>query len=361
MIPVSGARAKGGTGRRGSVAGLADRVWYSRSRLALALVPLSWLFGKAVAARRWLYQIGRLSSFDAGRPVIVVGNVVAGGAGKTPVTLWLARGLKERGLRPGIVSRGYGGAVGTDPLEVLPEADPATVGDEPLMMARRLVCPVIVHPDRVAAARMAVAMGCNVVLADDGLQHYRLERRYELAVVDARRGFGNGRLLPAGPLREPLARLASVDRIMLQDGGRGRGEVEASLPDGVARTVFMLVPGMARELRGGGERELARWRGRRAHAVAGIGDPGRFFRMLEDHGIEVIPHPLADHARLSPGGLRFADGLDVLLTEKDAARLGSERPRGCWYVPVDLEPADGGAEWLDRLARDLLEETAGNG
>ena len=352
-MSAPGARAGGGKGGRGGLAALADRLWYGNSRLALALMPLSWVFAGVVAVRRRLYASGRLPAFDVGRPVIVIGNVIAGGAGKTPVTLWLARELKERGLRPGIVSRGYRGTVGPVPLEVLPEANPAAVGDEPLMMARRLVCPVIVHPDRVAAARMAVEMGCNVVLADDGLQHYRLARRLELAVVDGRRGFGNGRLLPAGPLREPLSRLASVDRLMLQAPPDAE---EPALPAHVPRTAFTLEPGKARRLRDGAEEELARWQGQEVHAVAGIADPERFFRMLETHGIRPVRHAFADHARLSASDLGFDDGLDVLLTEKDAARLGNAIAGRCWYVPVELVPA-GADDWLADLAERLLEET----
>ncbi|MGH8166550.1 MAG: tetraacyldisaccharide 4'-kinase, partial [Woeseiaceae bacterium] len=195
---------------------VADRIWYERSSWYLPLLPLSWVFAFVTAARRLLYRAGILGSTNVGKPVVVVGNIVSGGTGKTPVTMWLAARLAENGFRPAIVSRGYGGAVGDAPLEVTADSDAGVVGDEPLLMAARGICPVVVHPDRVAAARLAVDLGCDVIIADDGLQHYRLKRQFEIVVVDGERGFGNGHLLPAGPLREPLSRLGSVDHIMLQ-------------------------------------------------------------------------------------------------------------------------------------------------
>lgn len=337
--------------RRRLSAALVEGVWYGDSWLYALLLPLSWLYAGISRARKGLYRSGRLATIDAGCPVIVVGNIVSGGAGKTPVTLWLAGSLRDKGLRPGIASRGYGGSPGAEPLEVLPEADPAEVGDEPLLMAKRLVCPVVVHPDRVAAARMLVAMGCDVVVADDGLQHYRLERRVEIAVIDARRGFGNGRLLPAGPLREPVSRLGAVDRIMIQGQDE---ELQRKLPSRVPSTRFALLPGRVRDVRESSSAELEAWRGRRVHAVAGIGDPRRFFDMLDAHGIDVIPHPCADHAPLAVEELTFDDGLDVLMTEKDAVKFRRRAPRNFWYVPVEcaLEAGEDAA-WLDDLATNL--------
>src|SRR5690606_8303930 len=199
-----------------------NRVWYERSAWSGLLAPLAWLFAWLVRARQRLYRSAILKRKRAPVPVVVVGNVTTGGTGKTPVTLWLAERLKERGLKPGIASRGYGGRAGSAPLHVNDASDAATVGDEPLLLARRVVCPVVVHPERAAAAGLLAEMGCDVVLLDDGLQHYRLERDFEIAVVDGARGFGNGRLLPAGPLREPVERLESVDRVLLKHPGAGR-------------------------------------------------------------------------------------------------------------------------------------------
>ena len=331
------------------------RLWYGDSPWPRLLAPLSVIFSAASALRRILYRYGVLRVVDIGRPVVVVGNLTAGGTGKTPVTLWLAHRLKELGRRPGIVSRGYRGRLGPYPVHVRMDSDPAVVGDEPLLMEQRQICPVVVHPDRVAAARMLVEMDCDVIVADDGLQHYRLGRQYEIAVVDAGRGFGNGRLLPAGPLREPVSRLSGVDRIMLQYEGAA-GSKGPQLPEGVPRSGFRLSAAVVRNLRDDREMPLERLRGESVHAVAGIGHPGRFFRMLEAQGIKVVAHAHGDHAAFSGSQLRFGDGRPVLLTEKDAVRCRAFAPDGCWYVPVDLEldESDGG-EWVARMTRDLDE------
>ncbi|MEX2497222.1 MAG: tetraacyldisaccharide 4'-kinase [Woeseia sp.] len=338
------------------VEGLARKIWYGRSRWFLALLPLSLLFAVGAAFRRELYRRGVLRSFDIGTPVIVVGNITTGGTGKTPVTMWFASRLRERGFKPGIVSRGYGGRVGDLPLEVTEESDPGAVGDEPLLMAQRLICPVVVHPNRVRAAKLLAAAGCDVVIADDGLQHYQLRRRFEIAVVDGARGFGNGQLLPAGPLREPLSRLRSVDRIMVQ-GGEGAALSPAAAGGGRC-TRFELVASSIHGLQEPKTLALDALRGRTVHAIAAIGHPRRFFRLLEEHGASVIPHEFPDHAQLSHSDLRFDDGLDVLMTEKDAVKIARPAPPNCWYVAVDLRLAgDDPPEWLENMANDLRRGT----
>lgn len=191
-----------------------QRVWYGGARSGLVLVPLSWLFGLLVATRRWLYRIGFLRTHRAAVPVVVVGNLTVGGTGKTPLAVWLATRLRERGVRPGIVLRGYGREGGEAQL-VLAGSSAASVGDEALVLARRCDCPVAVGADRVAAARLLTEV--EVIIADDGLQHLRLARDVEIGVVDGMRGFGNGRLLPAGPLREARRRLQSVDAVVSSD------------------------------------------------------------------------------------------------------------------------------------------------
>lgn len=334
--------------------GAMTRLWYGDSRWARLLAPLSALFAGASALRRHLYRLGVWRAIDVGCPVIVVGNITVGGTGKTPVTLWLAEQLKVRGRRPGIVSRGYRGRLGPRPVHVRTDSDPAVVGDEPLLMERRQVCPVVVHPDRVAAARMLIDMDCDVIVADDGLQHYRLGRQYEIAVVDGRRGFGNGRLLPSGPLREPVSRLAEVDRILVQQEPKSGDRRLQGLPDGVPQSSFVLVAEMARNVRDAHAIRLTTFRGKTVHAVAGIGHPGRFFRLLQAHGIEVIPHAHPDHATLMEQHLRFEDGRDVLLTEKDAVRCREIAPNNCWYVPVEVAfDAGGTTEWVDTMWRDI--------
>ncbi|MEX2122556.1 MAG: tetraacyldisaccharide 4'-kinase [Woeseia sp.] len=330
----------------------ANRIWYERSSWYLPLLPLSWFFALVTAIRRFLYRSGMRRPIDVGKPVIVVGNIVSGGTGKTPVTMWLAAYLKQEGFQPGIVSRGYGGAAGDGPLQVSDDSDAGIVGDEPLLMATRSICPVVVHPDRVAAARSVAGLGCDIIIADDGLQHYRLKRAFEIAVVDGERGFGNGRLLPAGPLREPLSRLRSVDRIMLQ-GFRNAGAVHRGLAD-LGYTRFELAVTGVHALQGSKAVALDAFRDKTVHAIAAIGNPQRFFRLLESQGIRVIPHAFADHAVLSRSELEFGDDLDVLMTEKDAMKIGKPAPLHWWYVAVDLTLGTAAMpNWVTALAADL--------
>lgn len=333
--------------QRSTASGFINRIWYGQSPWYRMLLPLTWLFAGVTALRRFLYRSGAFRSVDPGRPVIVVGNIASGGTGKTPVTMWLASHLKESGLRPGIASRGYGGAVGRKPLHVTDQHDAAIVGDEPLLMARKVICPVVVHPDRAAAAAMLVEMGCDVIVADDGLQHYRLERQFEVAVVDGARGFGNGRLLPAGPLREPVSRLGTVDQVMVQGLAVDAAGV---LPHGVPFTSFGLQPAAVHDVQGRRTVSLEAFRGKRVHAIAAIGNPQRFFQMLESHGLIVLPHAFADHAAPTHDDLAFGDSLDVLMTEKDAVKLTGSVPPHWWYVPVELTLGRAGSpEWLDQL------------
>ncbi|MEX0975986.1 MAG: tetraacyldisaccharide 4'-kinase [Woeseia sp.] len=332
---------------------LVDRIWYGRSHWRWPLMPFSGLFWLLSTARRKLYDNGIWHAVDIGQPVLVVGNITVGGTGKTPVTLWLAERLKDYGMRPGIVSRGYRGRLGPQPVRVMPDSDPAIVGDEALLMERRQICPVVVHPDRVAAARLLLQLDCNVIIADDGLQHFRLERLHEIAVLDGTRGFGNGCLLPAGPLRESVARLSSVDRIFIQQETE-RNLMPAGFPDNVPKANFELVPAGVLNLVDSRRVSLEHFRGRAVHAVAAIGNPGRFFRLLQKHGIDVIPHAHRDHAKLTASDLRFDDGLDVLMTEKDAVKVRGAATNNCWYVKVDVQFTDGDTlEWLEEVYREM--------
>ncbi len=315
-----------------------ERLWYGNSPAALPLIPLGWLFCGLAGLRRLGYRAGLLRAYTLPVPVIVVGNITVGGSGKTPLVAWLVEQLAAAGWRPGIISRGYGAQAAERPRRVLPDSEPALVGDEPLLLARRTGCPVWICPDRVAAGHEAVAAGCDVVVADDGMQHYRLARRIEIAVVDGDRGFGNGRCLPAGPLREPVGRLGAVD-FVVRNGAGGGDEIP-----------MRLLPGEVCRVDGGGCRPLADFRGQTVHAVAGIGHPLRFFRTLREQGIEVIPHPFADHHRFSAGDLRFGDGRTVLMTEKDAVKCGAFAGPEHWFVPVTAELPDSfGPAVLNRL------------
>jgi tetraacyldisaccharide 4'-kinase len=304
-----------------------NAVWYGRHPLSLALLPLAWLYCGVVLLRRYLYQWGRLTARRLPCPVVVVGNLTAGGTGKTPLVLRLAELAVEGGLRPAILTRGYRGKGQGWPRTVGPGDDPELVGDEPLLLARRGVCPVIAGPDRVADAELAIAShGCDLILCDDGLQHYRLARDLEVAVIDGERGLGNRRCLPAGPLREPASRLATVD-LVIHNGGSGAGHR------------FDLVPGpVVNLLSPTRTRPLSDFTGQRVTAVAGIGNPGRFFEMLRSQGILVEERPYPDHHPFSPEDAATWPPGPVLMTEKDAVKCAKFGAANHWFCPVRARP-----------------------
>ncbi|MFO1325466.1 MAG: tetraacyldisaccharide 4'-kinase [Burkholderiales bacterium] len=322
---------------------LADRVvaaWYAPrlTPLAALLWPLSVPFRVVVALRRLLFRAGVLRATKMPVPVVVVGNLTAGGAGKTPLTCALAEALRERGFRPGIVSRGYGGRA-PGPRAVAPGDDPRDVGDEPPILAATGF-PVWIGRDRVAAAHglLAAHPDCDVVLCDDGLQHYRLARNVEIAVVDAARGFGNGCLLPAGPLREPRSRLDDVDAVVrLVAGDAPRAAA------GDARTTTMTyVPLPWRNLRDPGlAADPRQWEGREVHAIAGIGHPQRFFALVRSLGIAATEHAFADHHAFTAGDLAYPGAAAILMTQKDAVKCTRLADGRAWYLPLRavLEPA----------------------
>jgi tetraacyldisaccharide 4'-kinase len=298
--------------------------WYGKGRIPWWCYPLAGLYGVVVAVRRGLYRLGWLQTVRLPCPVIVVGNITAGGAGKTPLTLALIDALRERGYRPGVVSRGYGGMQrGPMLLDNLP--NPSEVGDEPALI-RATGVPVAIGRDRPAAARLLVDAGCNVLIADDGLQHYRLARDIEICVIDGERRFGNARLLPTGPLREPMRRLERVDFRVCNGAEAIAGEVSMRLRGGSVRALL-----------DGHEQPLDGFSGMQVHAVAAIGHPQRFFASLAAQGIEVIPHAFADHHAFVPADLAFGDGLPVLMTEKDAVKCQGFAHADWWSVPVKAQ------------------------
>lgn len=315
------------------------RFWYRRSVIAWLLWPASLVYGLLVLTRRALYGVRLLESHHPGIPVIVVGNLTTGGTGKTPLVIWIAELLKSKGWSPGIVSRGYGaeasGSRGA-PRAATVASDAAEVGDEPVVIARRTGCPVWVGADRVrvAAALREQHPEVDVLVLDDGLQHYRLRRDVEIAVVDAR-GYGNGFLLPAGPLREPKGRRADA---VVAHGSVREGAFSMTLEGDTAHRMTD-----ARE-----RRPLSAFAGQRVHAAAGIGDPNRFFLHLGKAGIKVLPHPFPDHHRFVPRDLEFGDDAPLMLTEKDAVKLRSAARPHWWVLPVSakLDPAFGA--WLLR-------------
>jgi tetraacyldisaccharide 4'-kinase len=307
-----------------------QRQWFAQRRLSPALwflLPLSALFFLLSRLKRRLTRPLRLPV-----PVIVVGNITVGGAGKTPLTLWLAQQLRAQGRQPGIVSRGYGGNADL-PRAVERGSSPAKVGDEPLLLARRSGVPVWVGRDRAAAglALLAAHPEVDLLLCDDGLQHYRLARDIELAVFDGR-GVGNGWLLPAGPLRESLARLAEVDAVVCN------GAADPRLPVTIRRFEMQLQPGDFYRLdQPALTCQAAQLAGRRLHALAGIGDPGRFFRTLAGLGLAFSRHPFADHHAYTAADLAFAADGVLLMTEKDAVKCAGLTPGETWVLPVEAE------------------------
>ncbi len=303
-----------------------NRIWYGRRTPPLWTMPAAMLFSGIVAARRALYRCGLFKVAHLRVPVVVVGNLSVGGTGKTPLVCWIVERLKEQGLRPGIVTRGFGGSERAAQL-IDGGADPSLHGDEPVMMARRSGVPVGVGRDRPAAAQLLIDADCNVIVSDDGMQHYALGRDCEIVVVDGDRRFGNGWVLPAGPLREPIARLKSADAVVMNGGS---GLLEGSL-------AMKLDGSEAIAVIGRGVRPLQSFVGESVHAIAGIGNPERFFNMLRAHGVQVCGHALDDHAPLSRRTIFFDDEKPVLMTEKDAVKCASLADARHWFVPVTAQ------------------------
>jgi tetraacyldisaccharide 4'-kinase len=341
-----------------------NRIWYDDAVGRTLLAPLSWVYGRMVAARSRAFAAGRRTTTRVDRPVIVVGNLTVGGTGKTPAVAWLAWQLGALGRKAGIASRGYG-AAGRGVQQVDPKADWRAFGDEPVLLQRRTGVPVVVDADRVAAARRLIELGVDVVVCDDGLQHLRLARDFEIVVIDGRRGLGNGRLLPAGPLREPAARLASVQAVVI-NGEPRPGLLDALRTLDAPAPLFMrMVPSVLEPVRGVGEhatvaQEIAAlsraggagaalWgqrledlRGVRVHAVAGIGNPQRFFELLKSHGVDIVPHAFADHHPFSARDLDLPGSWPILMTEKDAVRCATfaNDRLACVPVTAQFSPAD---------------------
>lgn len=305
------------------------RLWYGRS-------PLRWLLWPAAVIYRGLVALDKTIARQRprpclGTPVVVVGNVTVGGTGKTPTVIWLVERLVSAGLAVGVVSRGYGGrATGA---QLITEADESRqVGDEPLLIRRRTGCPVAIGRDRVSAAELLLAHAAlDVIVSDDGLQHWRLRGDYELAVVDAERGLGNGLCLPAGPLRESAKRLSQVDGVLVL----GADTVGAFSFDGAWRGELKVTH--VYPLGGGDGRPVEIFAGQPVHAVAAIGNPQRFATSLEAHGLNVTLHALPDHADIASTDLHFDNEWPVLVTEKDAVKCPTMAASNIWVVAASLE------------------------
>lgn len=317
-----------------------DHYWQTRNPVSWALYPLSLLFCAVAGLRRLAYRSGMLVSHSLPVPVIVVGNISVGGTGKTPLVVWLVRYLQQQGFKPGVLIRGYRGEAKTWPQEVTEASDSRLVGDEAVLLARRCVCPVVAGPDRVDNAHLLVDKhGCDLLVSDDGLQHYALNRDLEIAVMDGERRLGNGFCLPAGPLRERPSRLKEADLVLVN--GRARtGECAMSMA--ADRFIALKDPMNVRQ--------AADFRQESPVAVAGIGNPQRFFSTLESMGLKVRYRPFPDHHGFTHDDFTEFGCSTVLMTEKDAVKCEAFANDRCWYLPVDARPD---ADFIRRLERFL--------
>ncbi len=319
-----------------------EQAWYRGAPWLGLLAPLEWLYRYIVSARKAAFLSGAKPRYRAPVPVIVVGNITVGGTGKTPLVAWLVEELRAAGLRPGVVSRGYGASAPSYPWMVYADTPPGIAGDEPVLLVQRTGCPLVVDPDRGRAVQhLLEESDCNVVISDDGLQHYALERDIEIVVIDGARGLGNRRCLPAGPLREPVERLRDVDLVVTN------GPSAQTLPR--ASHVMTLQPDALQPVCRGSDATQPAPDAGQIHAVAGIGNPQRFFAVLRSMGFAVLEHPVADHHAFSREDISFGDGLPVVMTEKDAVKCREIATGRHWYLPVTASLEEGFAQAVTNL------------
>ncbi|MCE5362960.1 tetraacyldisaccharide 4'-kinase [Pseudomonas anguilliseptica] len=328
---------------------LAERItaaWYAGHPALSLLRPLEWLYRAVVQRKRARFLAGEGVIYRAPVPVVVVGNITVGGTGKTPMILWLIEHCRRQGLRVGVVSRGYGAQPPQLPWRVQADQAASVAGDEPLLIVQRSGVPLMIDPDRGrAVAALLAAEPLDLILSDDGLQHYRLARDLELVLIDAARGLGNRHCLPAGPLREPAERLLSVDALLYNGAS-------SDLQDGYG---FTLQPRCLVNLRSGEQQPLSHFpAGQALHAVAGIGNPQRFFNTLEGLHWRSVAHAFADHAPYSAELLNFSPALPVLMTEKDAVKCRAFAADDWWYLAVDAEPSAAFVVWFDQQLQRLV-------
>jgi len=301
-----------------------QKSWYNKEGLTTVLLPFSWLFCLLVQIRRLLYRLRIFRTTQLNVPVIIVGNITVGGTGKTPLVIELANLLKKHNYRPGIISRGYGGKARTWPQQVRWDGDPTMVGDEAILIARRTRCPMAVGPDRVASATALLKYtDCNIIISDDGLQHYTLGRDIEIAVIDGIRRYGNEKCLPAGPLREPIKRLEQVN-FKVTNGVAG--------PDEFAMTYK--AEKLCRADDPAVTLELSSLKNQTVHAIAGIGNPQRFFNDLKLSGLDIIEHAFPDHYPFKKEDLDFGEIQPIVITEKDAVKCQRFYLHNVWYQPI---------------------------
>ncbi len=319
---------------------LVNETWYSKNTLSQILRPLSLIFCGIVAVRKTLYSLKILKSTKLEVPVVVVGNITVGGTGKTPLVIWIANFLKESGFTPGIISRGYLGKAKSWPQQVRPDSDPVIVGDEAVLISRQAGCPMAVGPDRVAAGQALLKYSaCDIIISDDGLQHYALQRTIEVVVIDGVRRFGNGLCLPAGPLREAINRIDKAD-FLVTNGIAAQGEFAMRYSGKI----------LCNLIDSSNSVNLSEFKNQKVHAVSAIGNTQRFFDYLRNQGLDVIEHSFPDHYMYAASDLNFDDDFAILMTEKDAVKCHRYRKENCWYLPIKVEmKKEFGLRLLDKV------------
>jgi tetraacyldisaccharide 4'-kinase len=321
-----------------------ENVWQTKHPLSMFLLPLSWIYTLVTIVRRLCYQSGLIAVNQIDAPVIIVGNITVGGTGKTPLVIWLAEYFKSKGFKPGIVSRGYGGKLSGKTQQVRADSDPLLVGDEPVLIAKKTSCPVAIAVERRKAAEELIKYcDCDLILCDDGMQHYSLGRDLEIAVIDGQRRFGNNHCLPAGPLREPISRLKTVDFVVSKYiAGRHEYKMEYSYGDLVSlKEPTKTIP-------------VSSLNGQSVHAVAGIGNSNRYYSYLRNQKLNLIMHDFPDHYSFAAEDIIFNDGLAVVMTEKDAVKCAEYATEQHWYLPITATLPESFSYRLDSLMKEII-------
>lgn len=319
-----------------------SNLYYRKSIIAYLLLPIALAYYFIIKLRKYCYQHAIFKSKKFPVPVIVVGNITLGGTGKTPLVIYLIELLKQQGYKPGVVSRGYGGKAQRYPCKVTESTKASEVGDEPTLIFLRTKVPVVVDPIRINAAEVLINQyDCDVVISDDGLQHYALQRDIEIAVIDSHKKFGNGFLFPAGPLREPRSRLKSVDMIITNGESHNKDYFSLKVE---AAGIINLVDNDKRV-------SAEYFSNKQLIAMAGIGNPERFFKTLSQLGLSYLKHPLPDHYHYTIADFKDVNDSQIIMTEKDAVKAKSYAKGNMWYVPIKTMASDS----FNRLVLDKLQ------
>jgi tetraacyldisaccharide 4'-kinase len=309
------------------------KAWYEGALWLYLLWPLSILYHAVIVIRKFFYRLGIFKVHYVNVPVVVVGNITVGGTGKSPLVCHLVESLRNKGFNPGIVSRGYGAKLGKYQVrEVFAHSLPSEVGDEPLMLKKKLDCRIFVSPSRALAAKTLEKVGCDIIISDDGLQHYALHRDIDICVFDGQRKWGNGHLLPMGPLREPISRLHSIPYLVVNGATNASSYGQSDLNQ-KAFSMTLQTESLV-SLNTNNTKPLKEYSGKTIHAVAAIGHPERFFKTLGDAGIELETHAFGDHHAYQESDFEFDDELPIIMTEKDAVKCELFELKDAWFLPV---------------------------